>query len=101
MEQKPATKNYTLPIILVLVVLVILAGVWYWWKQKEAAKVEVTPPAPTAPPPTAQPPTPPKPVEKVAPKEDSVTAINQDLDKIETLDLEKQFQEIDQDLNSL
>jgi hypothetical protein len=53
------------------------------------------------PPPTVQPPTPSTPVEKVAPKEDSVTAINQDLDKIETLDLEKQFQEIDQDLNSL
>jgi uncharacterized protein HemX len=95
MEQKPATKNYTLPIILVLVVLVILAGVWYWWKQKEATKVQVTPP------PTVQPPTPSTPVEKVAPKEDSVTAINQDLDKIDTLDLEKQFQEIDQDLNSL
>jgi flagellar basal body-associated protein FliL len=85
MEQKIETKKGAIStLILVLIVIAILVGVWYWWTKRG-----VTPVSPV------------KPVEKVTPKEDSVTAINQDLDKVEILDLDRQFQEIDQDLNSL
>jgi hypothetical protein len=88
MEQKTETKKSSiLPIVLAIVVIVVLAGVWYW------ARKSIVRPVPTPPPP--------KPVEKVTPKEDSVTAINQDLDKVEILNLDQEFQEIDQDLNSL
>jgi len=82
MEEKIETKKSSIfLIVLALIVLVILAGIWW-------AKKTVTP-VPT-----------PK-VEKIPPKEDSVAAINQDLQGVEILDLEKEFQEIDQDLNSL
>jgi hypothetical protein len=88
MEQKTETKNSSIfPIVLTIVVIVVLAGVWYW------ARKSIVRPAPT-PPPT-------KPVEKVTPKEDSTAAINQELGGIEILDLEGAFKEIDQDLNSL
>jgi flagellar basal body-associated protein FliL len=88
MEQKTETKKSSiLPIVLVIVVIVVLAGVWYW------ARKSIVRPVPT-PPPT-------KPVEKVTPKEDSTAAINQELEGIEILDLEGEFKEIDQDLNSL
>jgi uncharacterized protein HemX len=81
MEQKIETKKGAIStLILVLIVIAILVGVWYWWSQKGVGPV---------------------PTKKVTPKEDSVTAINQDLDKVEILDLDQQFQEIDQDLNSL
>jgi hypothetical protein len=88
MEEKIETKKSSIfPIILALVVIVILAGVWYW------ARERIVRPVPT-PPPT-------KPVEKVTPKEDSTAAIDQELGGIEILDLEGEFKEIDQDLNSL
>jgi cell division protein YceG involved in septum cleavage len=88
MEEKTETKKSSIvPIVLVIVVIVVLAGVWYW------ARESIVRPVPT-PPPT-------KPVEKITPKEDSVTAINQDLDKVEILNLDQEFQGIDQDLNSL
>jgi len=85
MEQKTEIKKKSiLPIVLVLVILGVLVGGWYWWIKR---KVTPTPPVP--------------PVEKVTPKEDSVTAINQDLERVEILNLDQQFNEIDQDLNSL
>jgi hypothetical protein len=88
MEQKTETKKSSIaPIILAIVVIVVLAGVWYW------ARKSIVRPVPT-PPPT-------KPVEKVTPKEDSTVAIKQELGGIEILDLEGEFKEIDQDLNSL
>jgi hypothetical protein len=88
MEQKTETKKSSIfPIVLTIVVIVVLAGVWYW------ARKSIVRPAPI-PPPT-------KPVEKVTPKEDSTAAINQELGVIEILDLEGEFKEIDQDLNSL
>jgi flagellar basal body-associated protein FliL len=86
MEQKTeAKKSSIVQIVLAIVVIVVLAGVCYW-----ARKSIVRP----IPPPT-------KPVEKVTPKEDSTAAINQELEGIGILDLEGEFKEIDQDLNSL
>jgi len=86
MEQKTGTKKSPiLPIVLVLIIILILVGIGYRWVEKR-----LTAPVPTPPP-----------TEEVAPKEDSIAAINQDLEGIEILDLEREFQEIDQDLNSL
>jgi hypothetical protein len=70
----------------------------YWGKQKRISKIQTLP---TPPPSPIQPSVPEKRGETQALKEDSVSAINQDLDKIETLDLSEQFKEIDTDLNSL
>ncbi len=85
MEQKTETKKSFIPVILVLLLILILVGIGYWWTKKR-----VVSPVPTLPP-----------AEEVVPKEDSVIAINQDLEGIEILNLEREFQEIDQDLNSL
>jgi flagellar basal body-associated protein FliL len=92
MEQKIETKkNSAWPIILILIVLVVLVGAWYF-----LAKKPVTPVSPVK---TEEM----KPVERATPtpKEDSVSAIDEDLSKIEVFNLDQEFQEIDQDLNSL
>lgn len=39
--------------------------------------------------------------EKTIEKEDSISAINQDLEKVEIIDLEQEFKKIDEDLNYL
>ena len=85
MEEKIKTKkSFIFPIVLVLIVILILVG--YWWKKKRIAPM----------------PTPPeKPAEKIMPKEDSVTSISQDLEALEILNLDREFSDIDQDLNSL
>ena len=81
MEQKIETKkSVALTVILFLIVLIFLAGAWYWWSKRNVIM---------------------GPTEKVTPKEDSLTAINQELEEIKILGLEEKFQEIDQDLNSL
>jgi cell division protein YceG involved in septum cleavage len=91
MEEKIETKKSSVfPIVLViLVILVILVGACYWWIKKSVTLAPITPPSPE------------KPAEEITPKEDSVSAINQDLEETKILDLEQEFQEIDQDLNSL
>jgi len=92
MEQKiEPKKNSAWPIILILIVLVVLVGAWYF-----LAKKPVTPVSPVK---TEEM----KPVERATPtpKEDSVSAIDEDLSKIEISNLDQEFQEIDQDLNSL
>ena len=81
-------KNLIVLIIGVAVVLVGL-GVWYWQAQKE----EII--APSADIST---------VPEVAPltaKEDSTSAINQELNSVDIGNLDKEFQAIDTDLNSL
>jgi len=85
MEQKTEIKKSFIPVILVLILILILVGIGYLWTKKRIVSPIPTPP----------------PTEEVVPKEDSVVAINQDLEGIEILDLEREFQEIDQDLNSL
>jgi flagellar basal body-associated protein FliL len=88
MEEKIETKKSPiLAIVLVLIVIVILVGVWYWWTKKSVT--------PTTPLPSG------KPAEKITTKEDSVAAINQDLDSLKILNLDQEFNDIDQDLNSL
>jgi multidrug resistance efflux pump len=90
MEQKPQAKKTNISLLVwVLVALAILIGVWYWWSQGKIREV------------STQSPTIGKPVEEIMPKEDSVASINQSLEKVEVLDLENEFKEIDQDLNSL
>jgi flagellar basal body-associated protein FliL len=90
MEQKPEAKKTNISLLVwVLVALVILMGVWYWWFKKSMKQI------PTQLPPLE------KPAKKILPKEDSVAAINQDLERTEILELEGEFKEIDQDLNSL
>jgi cell division protein FtsN len=89
MEQKTETKtNITHLIILALIVIGVAVGIWYL-----ANKSVIVPVSPTSPPT--------KPVEKATPKEDSTAVINQELEGIGVLDLEEEFKEIDQDLNSL
>ncbi|MDP3014926.1 MAG: hypothetical protein Q8N28_00660 [bacterium] len=86
---EPKSKKYSIVLIIGVVVILIGLGVWYWQSQEEKI---ITPPAtvPTAP--------------ATAPatvKEDSTSAINQELDNIDVGDLDKEFQAIDTDLNSL
>jgi hypothetical protein len=89
MEEKIETKKSSIfPIVLILVVLVILVGVWYWWTKIRVIPANLQLPSG-------------KTAEKITTKEDSVAAINQDLDKVEILNLDQELQEIDQDLNSL
>ena len=86
MEKKIKTKkSFIFPIILVLIVILILVG--YWWKKKRIGPIPIPPSE--------------KPAEKIMPKEDSVAAISQDLDSLEILNLDREFSDIDQDLNSL
>ncbi len=84
-------KNIIIAAVIVVVVLALVGvGFWYWQKsQTPAAPSTVgtvgTPPSPDAP----------------APKEDLTTAINQDLGNIDMGDLDKDFQGVDSDINSL
>jgi len=91
-EPKEPKKINTVLIIAFLVLIAVLIGVWYWfWTQSN--KLEIVQKS-------NQVSTPEK-VEVVSPKEDSVSSINSELEAIETTDLDKEFQEIDNDLNSL
>ena len=81
-------KNLIVLIIGVVVVLVGL-GIWYWQSQEK----EIVAPSVNIP---ALP-------ETISPimKEDSTSAINQELNSVDVGDLDKEFQTIDADLNSL
>ncbi|MEK9168237.1 MAG: hypothetical protein AAB698_00335 [Patescibacteria group bacterium] len=82
-------KNLIVLIIIGVVVVLVGLGVWYWQVQKE----EII--APSADIST---------VPEVAPltaKEDSTSAINQELNSVDVGNLDKEFQAIDSDLNSL
>jgi cytoskeletal protein RodZ len=99
MEQKSEIKKNKISLLVwILIILVVIALILYWGKQNRISKIQTLP---TPPPSPIQPSVPEKRGETQALKEDSVSAINQDLDKIETLDLSEQFKEIDTDLNSL
>lgn len=92
-EKKINKKNIIILVIVGLIVILILLGIWYWWAQKSVVPQEVTPiAAPSQPPAVVQP---------VPPKEDSVSAINQELNSIDVGNLDQEFQTIDADLNSL
>jgi hypothetical protein len=94
MEQKTeAKKNSAVPIVLGLIVFLVLVGAWYLLTKKPT-----TLPSPVK---TEEM----KPVERPTPtptpKEDSLSAIDEDLRKMEIQNLDQEFQEIDQELNSL
>jgi len=92
-EKKINNKNIITLTIVGLIVILILLGVWYWLAQKNVIPQKVTP--------TVAPPQPPAAVQPVPPKEDSVSAINQELNSIDLGNLDQEFQAIDADLNSL
>ena len=86
-------KNIIILVIVGLIAILILLAVWYWLSQKSVVTQEVTP--------TAAPSQPPSAVQPVPLKEDSISAINQELDSIDMGNLDQEFQTIDADLNSL
>jgi hypothetical protein len=93
MEQKTeARKNSAVPIVLGLIVFLVLVGAWYLLTKRPTTlpspvKTEEIKPG--------ERPTP------TPPKEDSLSAIDEDLSKMEIQNLDQEFQEIDQELNSL
>lgn len=82
---EPKSKKYFVVLIIGVVVILVGLGIWYWQSQEE----EIV--APSAAIPTAP----------ATVKEDSTSAINQELNSIDVGDLDKEFQAIDSDLNSL
>lgn len=93
-EEKNNKKNIIIPVIVGLIVVLIFLGIWYWLVQKKSVvPQEVTP--------TVAPSQPPAAVQPVPPKEDSVSAINQELNNLDIGNLDQEFQTIDADLNSL
>ncbi|MEK7163000.1 MAG: hypothetical protein AAB696_01800 [Patescibacteria group bacterium] len=85
---EPKSKKYSIVLIIGVVVILVGLGIWYWQVQKNKVIIPIIPSAtsPTAP---------------ITVKEDSVSAINQELNSIDVGNLDKEFQTIDTDLNSL
>ena len=93
-EPKIESKSKTNLIVLIIGVVIVLVGLVIWYGQ--ARKGKITAPSVNAPevPEISQPTSP-------TIKEDSTPVINQELDSIDIGDLNKEFQTIDSDLNSL
>ena len=85
---EPKSKKYSIVLIIGVVIVLVGLGIWYWQVQKSKTILPIIPSAtaPTTP---------------VTIKEDSVSAINQELNSADIGDLDKEFQAIDSDLNSL
>ncbi len=97
-------KEPILPIVSGMIVAILLiGGIWYFATQKKTKPVIPTPPPPVTPAPTipTPPSPPPQPTPVQAPEEDSIAVIQNDLNNVNLLDLDLEFQEIDTDLNSL
>jgi len=101
LEQKNQNSNRAgLFFILFLIVLFLfLISIWYWWqkttktiKEKRFEPIFVSPttilPSPT-------------PIVKEETSDDRTTEIEKDLEDLDLLDLNQEFKEIDQDLDSL
>jgi hypothetical protein len=85
-----------------LIAILLIVGIWYFATKKQTKQVIPTPPTPVTPAPTVPAPTtPPQPTQAPAPEEDSLTAIQNDLNNVSLLDIDQEFQEIDSDLNLL
>lgn len=93
-EPKIELKNKKIPIIFIIGVTIILIGLGIWYRQAQKGKIIA--PSVNAPetPEVSQPTSP-------VTKEDSTSALNQELNSINIGDLDKEFQTIDSDLNSL
>jgi len=103
MEEK---KSSILPIIGgVLVAILLIAGIWYFATKKQTKQIIPQPPTPItpAPPVPTPPPSPKSQATPTAPvsEEDSLSAIQSDLNNVNLPDIDKEFKEIDTDLNSL
>lgn len=87
-EPKIESKIKKQPNVLVIgaVIVLIVLGIWFWQVQKKA----IAPETPEA-------------IQQTAPisQEDSTPVIDQELNSIDLGDLNKEFQTIDTDLNSL
>jgi len=97
-------KDSILPIVIgAIVAILLIVGIWYFATKKQTKPVIPTPPTSITPAPTVPAPTPqPQPTTQApAPEEDSVSAIQSDLNTTNLLDIDQQFQEIDSDLNLL
>lgn len=90
-EPKIELKSKTNLIVLIIGVVIVLIGLGIWYGQAQKGKIIA--PSVNAPEIT-------QPVSSAI-KEDSVPAINQELNSIDMGDLNKEFQTIDSDLNSL
>lgn len=77
---------------LLIILLVVLVGVGIWW-WRSTTMAPATPPVGRTPPVVTPPGTP--------SGDDSMTAINQDVQNIDISNIDSQFQSIDSDINSL
>jgi hypothetical protein len=89
---EPKSKKYSIVLIIGVAVILVGLGIWYWQSQEEeiiapSAVVSTAPAAPA--------------IAPVTVKEDSTSVINQELNSVDVSDLDKEFQAIDTDLNSL
>lgn len=87
-EPKIELKNKKNSKILIIGAAIILIGLGIWYSQTQKGKIV----APSVNAPEAG---------QSITKEDSTSALNQELDSIDIGDLDKEFQTIDSDLNSL
>lgn len=89
MEQNIELNNKKFPIVYIAIgIVVVLAGlgIWYWQIQKSKTAIPSSVVIPAT---------------QSTAKEDSVSTVNQELNNIDIGDLDKEFQAIDTDLNSL
>jgi len=103
LEQKNQNSNRAgLFFILSLIVLfLVLIGIWYWWqkttqaiRQIEFQPVFVSPPLVSSPTPTSI-------IVEKETSDDQISEIEKDLDNLDSINLDQEFKEIDEDLNSL
>lgn len=89
MEPNIELNNKKFPIVYIAIgIAVVLAGlgIWYWQIQKSKTSIPSSVVIPAAQP---------------MAKEDSISVVNQELNNIDIGGLDKEFQAIDTDLNSL
>jgi len=89
LEEKKEKHKTNVPVLIFLILISALIAGYFWYYQNQLNNL----PQQLA--------LPPIPKREIIEKEDSVSAVNKELQKIEVLDLDQEFQEIDQDVNSL
>ncbi len=97
--QSQKSQTWLIIVLILIIFAIVILAFWYFSKPKEVPIIQPSVPVPSQPTPTQT--TKPVTEQKVIPEDDSVSTINDDLQKIEISDLESEFKEIDQDLNSL
>ncbi len=103
MEENTQIKKFKSEwLVIVLILIIIAIGIlafWYFSKPKETLLPQPSVPEPSQ---SSSIETP-KSVteEKIVPEDDSISVIEEDIEKIDVSDLEAEFKTIDEDLNSL